>query len=264
MVPLYIYFSIFIVILLGIHILYSKYEPFSNNTNIEPTLTFLTFGSHDNYIRAGKRLIKEVESLNIFHETILYTSDDLKYDDNFWNKHQTFVNDNKRGYGYWLWKPYIIKKTMEKMKDGDILLYLDCGCEINSDEKDYLNECIKNVKRDKIIGTTTQIEGNWNKMDLILKLDMNKYKYLNTPQRQGGAILFLVCDETIGLVNHWYNLACDYHNIDDTKSVAANLHGFKEHRHDQSIFSLLTKKYNLYSDINLDYKCIKASRKRDG
>jgi len=25
---------------------------------------------------------------------------------------------------YWLWKPYIIKKTMEMMDDDDILLYL--------------------------------------------------------------------------------------------------------------------------------------------
>ena len=41
------------------------------------------------------------------------------------------ITKNPRGYGYWLWKSYIIKKTIEKMSDDDILLYLDCGYEID-------------------------------------------------------------------------------------------------------------------------------------
>ena len=52
-------------------------------------------------------------------------------DKEFWKKNGDFIEKNKRGYGYWLWKSYIIKKTMDMMKDGDILLYLDSGCEIN-------------------------------------------------------------------------------------------------------------------------------------
>ena len=30
-----------------------------------------------------------------------------------------------RGGGYWLWKPYIINETLNKIKDGDLLFYLD-------------------------------------------------------------------------------------------------------------------------------------------
>ena len=39
---------------------------------------------------------------------------------------------NKRGYGYWFWKPYLILKIMKKMNAGDILHYADIGCHINS------------------------------------------------------------------------------------------------------------------------------------
>ena len=65
-------------------------------------------------------------------------------------------------------------------------------------------------------------------------------------------------------MNTIYNYACTYHNIDDTPSIIPNYPNFKEHRHDQSIFSLLTKKYNLFSSISLNKKCIKTVRNRTG
>jgi hypothetical protein len=215
-------------------------------------IKFITFGSHDNYIDAANRLVNQAKRMNIFTEIILYTPEYLEKDIEFCNNHSNFINNNSRGYGYWLWKSYIIKKTMENMNDNDILLYLDCGCELGLDRKDKLLECINTVKTDKIVGSLICIEREWNKMDLIVKLNMNNATYLNTPQRQAGANLFLVCQETRNLVNEWYVLSCDYHNIDDTPSKKKNLNFFIEHRHDQSIFSLLTKKYNIFSKTTLD------------
>lgn len=216
-------------------------------------INFITFGSHDNYIGAGKRLINQSKTLNIFAESILYTSDYLKKDVDFWNMHGEFISKNERGYGYWLWKPFIIKKTMENMSDGDILLYLDCGCELDNNRKDELLKCIDIVKTDKLIGVDSEYkEQNWNKMDLIEKLDMNKDIYITTNQRQAGALLFLICDDTRKFVNEWYTICCEYHNIDDSPSILKNIEGFLCHRHDQSVFSLLTKKYEIFSNKTLD------------
>jgi len=223
---------------------------------------FITFGSSQ-YIEAGERLLKQANAIKLFDKTTLYTDIDLK-SDLFWNTHGNFIEQSTRGYGYWLWKPYLIKKTMGQMKDGDILLYLDSGCEIDIREKEYLVEMFKIVRQDYIVGTFTQIEGCWDKMDLILKLDMNDEKYLYNRQRQAGALLFLVCDKTRKLVNEWYDIACDYHMIDDTPSLNTNLTCFKDNRHDQSIFSLLSKKYNLYSNNSLTVGCIKYDRNRSG
>jgi len=226
-------------------------------------IKFITFGSHDNYIKAAERLIEQAKIINIFTETILYTSEYLKNELDYWDQHSKFINENKKGYGYWLWKPFVILKTMETMNDGDILLYLDCGCELSCDRKNNLLKYIDIVKTDKIIGTKTCIERDWNKMDLIEKLNMNKPEYLNTNQRQGGTNLFLVCEETRNLVNEWYKLGCEYHNIDDSPSIIRNLNSFREHRHDQSIFSLLTKKYNIYSNHSL-YDAIHILRNKSG
>ena len=225
---------------------------------------FITFGSHNNYIDAGQRLVKQAKALNIFTEIILYTADDLKKDVDFWNKHNIFINNNRRGYGYWLWKSYIIKKTMENMNDGDILLYLDCGCEIDYKKKEDLIKHINLVKTNKIIYTTTSgKEKDWNKMDLIVKLDMKKDIYLDTKQHQAGVLLFLVCDKTRQFVNEWYKIGCDYHNIDDSPSMISNVPSFREHRHDQSIFSLLLKKYELCNNYNLR-SSINVARNKSG
>ena len=189
----------------------------------------ITFGSHDNYIEAGERLVKQAEKLNIFTKTILYTPEYLIKDIDFKNKHNDFLNNNKRGYGYWLWKPFIIKKTMENMKNGDILLYLDGGCELSCNRKGKLLECIDVVKNDKIVGAgPIYNEKQWCKMDLIELLDMKHDCYLNKPHREAGIILLLVCNETRDLVNEWYNLGCDYHNIDDSPSINKNLNIFVE------------------------------------
>jgi hypothetical protein len=107
---------------------------------------FITFGAgNKNFHEAVDRLANQVNKLNLFDKIIPYTEDYLKNDNYFWEKHSFFIENNSRGYGYWLWKPYIIKKTMEEMKDGDILLYLDCGCEINYNDikkKKYLKNIL--------------------------------------------------------------------------------------------------------------------------
>ena len=59
--------------------------------------------------------------------------------------------------------------------------------------------------------------------------------------------------------NHGYNLQF---LVDDSPSVLANAPNFVEHRHDQSVFSLLTKKHNLFSRHTLD--CIDYIRNRTG
>ena len=228
---------------------------------------FITFcAGKPNYYEAGNRLIKQATTLNLFHEISCYTEENLKSDFEFWEKHSNFIENNPRGYGYWLWKPYVIKKTMEKLKNGDILLYLDCGCEIDITQKEKIHDYLQLPKNELIIACGPNgyyAEKNWQKMDLLVKMDMVNDGFMNSPHREAGMIMFLVCNRTIDFVNQWYELACDYHNIDDSPSERPNDGSFVEHRHDQSIFSLLTKKYDLLSQHSLR-TCIDYARNLSG
>ena len=229
-------------------------------------LNFLTFGSHNNHKEAGQRLLGQAKSLELFDNLDLYTGDCLKKDKDFWDRHGTFIENNKRGYGYWLWKSYLINKTMNKLKNGDIILYCDSGCEILKSEKRYLLEYIEEVKKYKILAHVLYVtnEYGFSKMDLILKLGMTNYNEVYFCQIEAGVILLEVNDLTRKLIKEWYDICSDYHYIDDSPSINKNVFFFYEHRHDQSVFSLLIKKYKLFTDILKDDKCIKYIRNTSG
>jgi len=229
-------------------------------------ISLLTFAGGDkNYKDALERIYKQATSIELFDIILPYMDIDLQKDTIFWGQHQKFILKNKRGYGYWLWKPYLILKTLQQMNDNDILLYLDIGCEIDIRKKEYIRELFTIVEKDLIIGSFTHNDKNWTKSDLIKRLQITDPNLLNSYQHQASAIMIKKCKETIDLVTEWYNIAIEnnYHYLDDSKSIKPNLNGFIEHRHDQSIFSLLTKKYNIYSKNTIEYG-INIARNRTG
>ena len=168
-------------------------------------LYFLSFGGPTkDYHDAVERICKQAEMFELFDKIIGLTEQDLQNDDEFWGKHKDFINSNQRGYGYWLWKPYIIKKKMEQLEVGDILLYLDCGCEIDIRNREIIKDYFEKVKQYYIIGAPTgNKERKYNKMDVPIFLDMVDDRYLNSGQEQAGAILFFVCEKMIRFVNEW-------------------------------------------------------------
>ena len=100
---------------------------------------FITFGGGaEKYVEAGKRLLAQAEACGVFDQCQLFLAKDLQADSEFWAQHGAFITQNKRGYGYWLWKPYLIKKMMAQMQNGDKLIYLDAGCEIDLQKKESL------------------------------------------------------------------------------------------------------------------------------
>jgi hypothetical protein len=51
-----------------------------------------------------------------------YCPPELQQDSAFWQKHGDFILSNPRGYGYWIWKSYLIQQKLLEIPDGDILL----------------------------------------------------------------------------------------------------------------------------------------------
>lgn len=260
---------IFVLIILIIILIIVLFLLCMNKEPFEDKLVFITFGGGgQNYYDAATRITNEVKSLKAFNQYITYTDSDLKKDE-FWKTHSQFIENNKRGYGYWLWKPYIILKTLNSMNNDEILLYLDGGCEIKSNESNEsneLNKLIERCKQNDILYTLTgKEEKKYTKMDLFIELNMNKDEIKDIAQCQAGVIFLKKNEKIMKMVNEWYQLSCNYHLIDDSDSLSENDKEFIEHRHDQSIFSLLIKKYNYnkYDNIMND-DLIQISRKRNG
>ncbi len=172
-----------------------------------------------------------------------YKKNDI--DKEFFAKNKEVLAE-KRGGGYWLWKPYIIKKTLEQLQRGEYLIYSDSGaCYISSIEP--LVNCMETEDTDIMVFSLNHMEGIWSKRDAFILMDCDSEEYYNTPQRLAGFLVIKKTCRAYEFVSEWLKYAQDPRIITDRENCMGgeNYPGFKENRHDQTILSLLSKKYGL-------------------
>jgi hypothetical protein len=190
--------------------------------------------------------------MKVFDVFFRKTEEDLKADTEFWSKHGSFIEANPRGYGYYIWKPYIIMKALEQMNDNDILVFADAGCSFNHHAIDRLKEYFKMVQDDEkgiLTFKLKYLNKHWTKMDTFIALDTPE-EHRQTNQRISGAVIIRKCNISYNIIREWYTLMENYHYIDDKPSIAPNYPHFFENRHDQSIYALLALKYDLLTIRN--------------
>ena len=209
---------------------------------------FMTFGGPTrNFHNAVNRICKQARNVSVFDHIIGYTEKTLMSDASFWKKQGNFITSNaSKGYGYWIWKSYLTKKTLERMNDNDVLVYADAGCMINPHGKQRLLEYFSIVNESKFGIYSFQmghLEKTWTKMDAFRCLDAETTDVMETGQLVGGVYVLRKCPHTVELVDKWYEGCCQYHMLDDSVSANPNNETFRENRHDQSIFSVLRKKH---------------------
>ena len=81
-----------------------------------------------NYANEGFRSWQQLQTKTAYlfgaNKVREYSAKDI--DDDFYTRNK-FILDQKRGAGYWLWKPYIIKDAFSTVNDGDYVFYVDSG-----------------------------------------------------------------------------------------------------------------------------------------
>ena len=219
---------------------------------MEPKIHLLTFADNINnnkYYEYAQQLLKDATSYNIFSTIKCLTAVDLFKNIDF-QKHALFISENKRGFGYWLWKSFIILKTLEELPEGDILVYLDAGTKLSLEGKSRFMDYLEIQRKDKynnLFFEQENVISSWCKMDTIHFFDAydlvhNKVKevlpgILFTSNNPHNRFIFKLC----------YDSCSNYQLISDTPSIKPNLPEFKEHRHDQSVFSIIVRKFSASS-----------------
>jgi hypothetical protein len=223
----------------------------------EHNTVFLTFGGGNKaYREAATRISIQASKFIIFNNIIPITDINLARDKYFWNRHGEFIRNNHRGFGYYIWKPYIILKTLNNMNNGDVLLYCDSGCELNYKNKNHMDHLINIVNEKHLIVSYSPGLKNidWTKRELFDFMGLNREQIGDSIQLQSGVIMMKKTDTIMSLINEWYNISCNHSLLTDNINTTIQFPEFREHRHDQSIFSLLCLKYNiLNTDIGNTY-----------
>jgi hypothetical protein len=152
----------------------------------------------------------------------------------------------RRGGGYWLWKPYFIYRTLVELSEGDFLFYCDAGAHFVASIHPLLELC-ERASQDVIPFELRFRESDWTKRDAFVLLGCDTPQFTDTPQRLASFSLWKKSASSLLLARQWLELAQDERVLTDKPNLCGlpNYPGFQEHRHDQSLFSLLTKKHGL-------------------
>lgn len=168
-------------------------------------------------------------------------------DQNFFKENE-FILKQDRGAGMWLWKPYFVNKVLENINYGDYIFYCDSGAFFIRSIENLIG---KAKDSDIVCCDIPLIEQQFTKQKTFEFVGGISDKYSSTNQIIATFFMIKKTKFTVDFVNEWLSLCCnESYILPDNETVEFS--NFIAHREDQSIFSLLCKKYDIepFEDIS--------------
>jgi len=213
---------------------------------------------------SANRFLSEAKKLELYKKIKIFGKKDLSDEIKLRIQNFKYPIINMRLYGYACWKPYVVKKFFEQIPNNSILQYTDIGCHLNIKGVERLKEYIEICDKKNVLVFQYRnpdwkhkfnqlkfqkyYEYEYNKADTWLSMGVGENsRILYSEQIWSGC--FFIKKNKIGkqIIDEWIRFSKQDHLINDDDSKSKNHASFKEHRHDQSIFSLICKKYKTFS-----------------
>ena len=189
--------------------------------------------------------LRAVQHVGIFDTVYGYTRDWLTTTP-FYRSYRT-VLDMPRGGGYWAWKPYAILDAMSRAEPRSIIVYMDAGDRITRADlmRDVINQSL--LKSD--IGLRLQGEPNskMTKRDCFVRMGCDSERFWRAKQPEAGFVVLRNTELSRRIVTEWLIWCRDPNVLTDVANIGGlpNFSDFMDHRHDQSILTNLTVKYDI-------------------
>lgn len=200
----------------------------------------ITYGDKK-FEMSKNRFIQNAHAINIFDEIIAYSDKDLSEE----LKQSEIINE-KRGGGLWSWKPDVILTTLNKMEDGDILVYCDSGCTVYPcNEWNHIWKSLEN--HDIIAQRIYQRTDKWTRKSIIEYFaQTNSKNWTKCYQYMATAIILKATPFTRAFVSEWKDMMISHPEMVKDVTIEEKVNEaecFIENRHDQAFYSALTYKY---------------------
>lgn len=161
---------------------------------------------------------------------------------------QEYATLYKRGFGYWIWKPYIINRTLENLSEEDILVYVDgrSGMPETGKPIRWFDTFLLQKNYDIAAWQMEHIEKQWTTQELVsLLITKDPSEVMNSGQYSATFHAWRVNNRTRHLAKSWLEFILKKPELcRDEPSRIPNDVSFRENRHDQSVFSLLVKDFS--------------------
>jgi hypothetical protein len=203
-------------------------------------MKYLISFADNKYKKEQSLLSKSALKIGGFDAVIDYGPEDI---DEIFKKENEKILQHKKGYGYWLWKPYFISKALRDISDGDYLFYCDSACYFIRNIENLI-QSLEKSQQSIMAFESGLIEIQYTKKLVFELMDCENENFKYSPHRIASFILIKKTKESEFLIHTYLELAKKYELITDSSTEIEDPL-FIEHRHDQSIWSLLTKKFKL-------------------
>jgi hypothetical protein len=191
--------------------------------------------------KAQQRNIASAKHVGGFERIFAHSRNDI---DRLFRAENRRLLRAERGAGYWLWKPYFVNRHLLELRDTEWLFYCDAGARFVTPVTPLIEHAREHCLEVLVFELEPHhVEREWTKRDAFILLDGDTVEIQESPQRLASYSLWRGTDAARELADAWLRYACDPRILSDIPNTCGlpNHDGFRDHRHDQSILSVLTK-----------------------
>jgi hypothetical protein len=212
-----------------------------------------------------RRITRQAAAMGVYDEVWPYRERDL--DPEFVSRHHNLLRPDVRGFGYFIWKPQVVYDALGRCNDGDVVHYCDAGCHLRSAGRSRLLEyfSLADAATSGILAfqfdplrLPFRHDGrplphfrniDWCKTDLFERFGLlQDQEFLEDFTFAATTFFVRKSAATMAIIREWRDFMDEnVPLIDDSPSRLPNPPRFKEHRHDQSVFNCLARKYGFES-----------------
>lgn len=206
----------------------------------------------DRYLYASSTLLVTAAIAGAFDRVRLYGPEDL---DPLYRRRNERILSQSKGAGYWIYKPYILLHYLYNIaRPGDVVCYLDSIYFFAGSFRNVLDRITSNSVRVGLLQGNNRpglesysfLEVRFTKRDAFLILDADNEGIKASEQYWSGLVAVESSFTSIQFLSAWHTFVQDERAVSDESSVLQEEdEAFIEHRHDQSICSLLAKKWKI-------------------
>ena len=232
---------------------------------------FITYGN-EFFEGAKARIVREAKSTGEFDVIKAYGPKDVSDE-----VRSLALFSARRGGGYWCWKPDIMVQELHTMEIGDILVYVDSGCELVPG-RGWNRYWRLLEEKDLIAQRIYQVNEKWTRHTIVEEFSDNPKGWLKGCQFLCGIVIVKKSSDSLAFFDEWRaymiqrpDMVCDV----KPEEMAGESPMFIENRHDQAIFTALVYRYmrkgfiacrweNVENQSVLISQVIRAMRNRTG
>ncbi|MGD0465808.1 MAG: hypothetical protein ABSA84_03865 [Gammaproteobacteria bacterium] len=165
-------------------------------------------------------------------------------DQKFVKQHASILTQ-KKGAGFWLWKPYVILKTLETIKENDIVIYSDTGLLF----REQITPLIKLTKQHDVILFEYDPKEYYGKpihtakREILIELDCDTNKCHYGQHVWAGVLLLKNTNKSREFIKKWLKYSCKEEFLTDQLDPKIQQHPeFVAPSHDEAILNILYNK----------------------